>query len=357
VRQYETMNAPAVVDVFCGIGGLTHGFHLEGFEVVAGFDSDESCRFAYETNNPGATFHAKRVEDVTPEEIMTLWPQGRPRVLVGCAPCQPFSSHANKIKDKDESKWGLLYEFARLVAGTLPDVVSMENVPRLAHFKEKPVLTDFVSRLETLGYVVTWKTLQCHEYGLPQRRQRLVLFASLHGRIDPPNPTEDIPRKTVRDAIGHLPPVGAGEVVSNSPLHATQALSKENLERIGVSKQGGTWRDWPEKLRLPCHRKHSGRFYSSVYGRMSWDEPSPTMTTQFFNYGAGRFGHPDQDRATTVLEAALLQTFPETYAFLPDGERVNFARLGRQIGNAVPVELGRVIARTTKNHLDLHVVR
>lgn len=347
------INRPAVVDIFCGIGGLTHGFHCEEFDVIAGFDSDETCRFAYESNNGDAQFYAKRVEDVTSEEITLLWPQGRTKVLVGCAPCQPFSSHANKIKSKDESKWGLLYEFVRLIEGTLPDVVSMENVPRLVHFKEKPVLADFISRLKGAGYSVSWTTASCHDFGLPQRRERLVLFASRHGEIEPPVPEANTPRRTVRDAIHHLPEIAAGEVAGD-PLHTTQALSKINLERIRESKPGRTWRDWPEKLQLPCHRKYSGRFYSSVYGRMSWDEPAPTITTQFFNYGAGRFGHPEQHRATTVREAALLQTFPEDYRFLAQGDRVNFAKLGRQIGNAVPVDLGRIVAKTLRKHLEQH---
>ncbi len=140
----------------------------------------------------------------------------------------------------------------------------------------------------------------------------------------------------------------------NDSLHHACRLSALNLRRIRVSTPGGTWRDWDQSLLANCHRKKTGETYPSVYGRMEWDAPSPTITTQCFGYGNGRFGHPEQDRAITLREAAILQTFPDSYKFLPEGEKVKFSLLGRLIGNAVPVRLGEVIAETFRKHVRLH---
>lgn len=134
-------------------------------------------------------------------------------------------------------------------------------------------------------------------------------------------------------------------------MHVTATLSEKNLKRIKASKPGGTWRDWPEDLVADCHRAESGRTYPSVYGRMEWGKPAPTMTTQCYGFGNGRFGHPKQDRAISLREAAILQSFPHNYAFLPNETQVSFKTLGRLIGNAVPVDLGRAIARSIKVHI------
>jgi len=154
-----------------------------------------------------------------------------------------------------------------------------------------------------------------------------------------------------REAIGHLRALNAGEAAPGDKLHVTSTLSDKNLERIKASKPGGTWRDWPEHLVADCHRTESGRTYASVYGRMEWDKPAPTMTTQCYGFGNGRFGHPEQNRAISLREAAILQSFPRNYAFIPHDGPVSLRILGRLIGNAVPVELGRAIARSINSHL------
>jgi DNA (cytosine-5)-methyltransferase 1 len=175
-------------------------------------------------------------------------------------------------------------------------------------------------------------------------------LASRHGDIKMIEPELARP-KTVRQAIGSLRALSAGEAASKDRLHASSSLSEKNLKRIKVSKPGGTWRDWPEHLVADCHRAESGRTYPGVYGRMEWDKPAPTMTTQCYGFGNGRFGHPVQDRAISLREAAILQSFPKDYAFLPKDAVVSFTALGRLIGNAVPVELGRAIAKSIKLHL------
>lgn len=307
----------SVVDMFCGAGGLTHGFILEGFEVVAGFDVDEACRYAYETNNDGARFIAKQIEDVTAAEVLALYPEGHVKILVGCAPCQPYSPYNKKKPDKGE-KWKLLTEFANLICEVNPEIVSMENVPELVTYKKGTVFSAFVNRLRDKGYHVTFDPeVHCPDYGIPQRRMRLVLFASKYGDIEiaPQTHTPD-QYKTVRDTIGDLEALQAGQTSQKDPLHKASNLSQLNLSRIRASQPGGTWRDWDEKLVAECHKKESGDDYVSVYGRMRWEEPSPTITTQFHGFGNGRFGHPEQDRAISLLEGALLQTFPRGYRFV-----------------------------------------
>jgi DNA (cytosine-5)-methyltransferase 1 len=335
------------VDLFCGAGGLTHGFVLEGLPVVAGIDLDPVCRFPYEANNQ-ARFIERDISKVTVPELKELFSNAGLKILAGCAPCQPFSTYAQRYElDGRDGKWGLLYEFARLAKGAKPDVITMENVPSVA---KHVVFQDFVDTLKHLGYNVWFDVVDSSRYGVPQTRRRMVLLASPHGEIKMIEPTYEMP-KTVRQAIGRLCPLRAGEVAPEDKLHVTPKLSEKNLQRIKFSKPGGTWRDWPYELVADCHRVKSGRTYSSVYGRMEWDKPAPTMTTQCYGFGNGRFGHPEQDRAISLREAAILQSFPRDYVFVPEQGEVSFKVLGRLIGNAVPVDLGRAIARSIKTHI------
>jgi DNA (cytosine-5)-methyltransferase 1 len=343
----------SVVDLFCGAGALTHGFVLEGFDVVAGLDADGSCKYAYETNNAGARFIHEKIEDVTAEEISALYPEGHVKILVGCAPCQPYSPYTKKVRDKEE-KWKPLPRFADLICEVKPEIVSMENVPDLATFKDGKVYRAFIAQLEENGYHVTHEErVYCPIYGIPQHRERLILLASKYGDIELIKETHSPDQyRTVRDAICGLEPLQAGQISEKDPLHRASRLSELNLRRIRTSVPGGTWRDWPEELVTECHRRESGNGYVSVYGRMKWDEPAPTITTQCYGFGNGRFGHPEQDRAISLREAALLQTFPQDYEFVAPGDPIHIKVVGRLIGNAVPVELGRVIAKSIKHHLE-----
>lgn len=337
------------VDLFCGAGGLTHGFVLEGVPVTAGIDMDPACRFPYEANNNQARFVERDISKVSTAELEALYGDAELTILAGCAPCQPFSTYAHRYElDGKDGKWGLLYEFARLAKGTNPDVITMENVPSVA---KHAVFHDFVDTLKRLGYHVWHDVVDSSRYGVPQARRRMVLLASKYGEIKFIAPTHIKP-KTVREVIGRLRPLQAGESAPRDKLHVASSLSDKNLQRIKVSKPGGTWRDWPKHLVADCHQSERGRTYPSVYGRMEWDKPAPTMTTQCYGFGNGRFGHPEQDRAISLREAAILQSFPRGYAFIPEDGEVNFTVLGRLIGNAVPVDLGRAIARSINSHLN-----
>jgi DNA (cytosine-5)-methyltransferase 1 len=334
------------VDLFCGAGGLTYGFQQAGLKVNVGFDIDPSCAYPFEKNN-NSKFILADVANLPSEQVNEWFKGSDIKVLAGCAPCQPFSTYS-KSKNNDH-QWSLLRSFSRLVRECEPDIVSMENVPQLVKHN---IFNEFCNDLRALNYHVWYSEVPCQEYEVPQTRRRLVLLAS---KLAPIGPLETLtPFKsnyTVRDAISKLDPIKAGETSLKDPLHTACSLSKLNLERIKASKPGGSWRDWTPELVAKCHLKDSGITYPSVYGRMEWDEPAPTITTQCFGFGNGRFGHPEQDRAISLREAALLQTFPQNYEFLPPGRKITFKNIGRLIGNAVPVNLAKAIGTTILNHV------
>lgn len=346
----------AAVDVFCGAGGLTRGLLDAGIPVAAGYDVDAACQFPYEHNNSGAEFKKISVTDLTGKLLAACYPAGHTRILVGCAPCQTFSKYTQGLDNDNDPKWKLLDEFARLVRELRPDVVSMENVPEL---QRHSVFDRFLATLDDEGFHFTEdreeQVVYCPDYGIPQHRRRLVLLASRLGPIELIPPTHPPTKyRKVRDVLHRLPALAAGEVSANDPLHRTSELSPLNLRRIRRSSPGGTWRDWPRELVAKCHKAKTGKTYPSVYGRMEWDKPAPTITTQFFGFGNGRFGHPEQDRAISLREGAILQSFPRNYEFVPPGEEYCFKTIGRLIGNAVPVRLGEVIGNSIRLHLDCY---
>lgn len=342
-----------VVDLFCGAGGLTRGLLDAGIPVAAGYDVDEACRFPYEHNNSGAEFHKVSVTDLTAATLAAHYPQGHTRILVGCAPCQTFSRYTQGLDNGNDPKWTLLDHFARLVREVKPDIVSMENVPDL---QRHAIFDRFLDTLADEGFHFTAErekqVVYCPDYGIPQHRRRLVLIASRLGPIELIPPTHTgTSQCTVRHKLADLPPLRAGEASETDPLHRTSRLSPLNLKRIRHSKPGGTWRDWPSELIAKCHRERTGKTYPSVYGRMEWDKPSPTITTQFYGFGNGRFGHPQQNRAISLREGAILQSFPERYQFVEKSKEYCFKTIGRLIGNAVPVRLGEIVGETIRGHL------
>lgn len=339
------------IDLFCGAGGLTHGLQNAGINVVAGYDIDAQCRFAYEKNND-AVFIQKSVTELNEEEFNYYFGDAKVRVLAGCAPCQTFSSYNKKSKEENQkdSRWNLLTNFGEHIKKVLPEIVTMENVPRLVNQR---VFHDFVDHLHKLKYQVSFQVVYCPQYGMPQSRSRLVLLASRLGPINIIEPTHSVENYlTVRDAIAHLPPVEAGKIDPQDSLHRASSLSELNMERIKASRPGGTWQDWPEHLIANCHKKESGSTYSAVYGRMEWDKVGSTMTTQCIGFGNGRFGHPEQNRAITLREAAILQTFPDNYEFWPSDVKMDIRPIARMIGNAVPVRLGEIVGKSIILHLE-----
>jgi DNA (cytosine-5)-methyltransferase 1 len=333
------------IDLFCGAGGLTYGLQKAGLKVAAGFDIDAACKYPYEKNNKSQFIHAD-VKDLSGKDLNRLYKGSDIKILTGCAPCQPFSTYS-KLKGTDE-KWILLRSFLRLASESLPDIISMENVPQLVKHK---VFKEFLKGLSRLGYAIWYQEVNCSEYGVPQTRKRLVLLASQFGQIGPLKKSHKNLKLTVRENIEDLEPLQAGSYSKVDPLHIAAKLSPLNLKRIKASNPGGSWKEWDPSLIADCHKKETGKTFASVYGRMAWDDLAPTITTQCYGFGNGRFGHPEQDRAISLREAAILQTFPKDYHFIKNTEKPKCTIIGRLIGNAVPIKLAEAIGRTIKDHI------
>ena len=354
------MKKISAVDLFCGAGGLTHGLERAGISVEAGVDIDPHSKYPYEVNTD-AEFVRSDVSPLaqTPERVKRMYPwDADVEVLGACTPCQPYSpmGHSESEGHEDHDKWGLLKEVRKIVEYVDPDVVVTENVLQVRH---DDVYDDFVDSLEDLGYTINAdenKNVYGPEYGIPQKRKRWVMIASKDGEIRLPDPLyeDESEYPTVRETIGHLPQLDAGETHPEHDLHRSRSLSDLNLERIRNMVPGGDWRLWEDQgldhLLADCHSRESGRSYKAPYSRMRPDEPAPTITTQFYNYGSGRFGHYDteQDRALSLLEGALLQTFPADYDFYDEWEDIGVKNLGRLIGNAVPPRLGEYVGRAIR---------
>lgn len=340
-----------VVDLFCGAGGLSYGLKSANLPISAGVDIDQSCKFVYESNTGGVFLH-KGIRSLTSQELTPFFEGASCKVLVGCAPCQTFSSYTQNRKNPNDEKWTLLDEFKRLFIEIAPEIVSMENVPNLTKY---PIFHSFTHTLSKMGYSVYHKVVFCPDYGIPQIRKRLVLVASRLGDIRLIDPTHSKERyATVRDAIGSLPYLEDGEQHPTDPLHTARKLTPLNQQRIrSTPPNGGSWEDWPEELVLKCHKRESGKKFKAVYGRMKWDEPSPTMTTLCTSLGNGRFGHPEQHRAISLREASLLQTFPPHYDFIEHKHLPTpITTISRHIGNAVPPRLGEIIGLSIIKHLE-----
>lgn len=345
--------AVRVYDFFAGCGGASRGFEAAGMEIAFALDHDVDARASFKANFPDAHFEFLDIQNADINAIRRRVESERPNAVLfsGCAPCQPFSQQktTRPSLDQDE-RVPLLVHFAQLVKACRPDVVFVENVPGLQDLdSDSQPFGDFLGQLDAADYKVDYRAVRLARYGVPQSRRRLVLVASRHGTIRLPDETHgpgtsNNQYATVRDWISNLPPIRAGEEHDHVPNHIAANLSARNLERIKVTPEGGGHRDWPLHLRLECHKGFSG--YTDVYGRMSWDAPASGLTTRCISYSNGRFGHPEQDRAISIREAACLQTFPEDFVF-----RGCMTSMARQIGNAVPVRLATLMGEQFLAHL------
>ena len=330
-------------DFFGGCGGASCGFKAAGMDIAFSLDNDTAAIETFRANFPDAHHELTDIRKFDPEVLRLILKKdsGHPVLFSGCAPCQPFSKQVTRrsTEEKDRRVF-LLITFSNLIRGFRPDVVFAENVPGV----RGSIWEYFVSSLKESGYQVDYRLIKMKEYGIPQIRQRLVLVGSLHGRICLPEKPSEQGDSTVRDWIEGLPPIRAGETHPTIPNHRAARLSPLNLERIRATPEGGGNRDWPQRLELACHAGLSG--YSDSWGRLSWDKPAPTLTTRCVSYSNGRYGHPEQDRAISVREAACLQTFPRDFVF-----RGSLADMARQIGNAVPVRFAELVGQCLAKHL------
>lgn len=360
-----------VFDFFSGCGGASRGFSEAQLETVFAIDNDPYAAKTFENNFPGTrllvspefddplpktTFLLKDIESVSLESIEPIVKKcsGHPILFAGCAPCQPFSKQKTQLPDQDPRKTLLGY-FRRFVERYQPEFVFVENVPGMQKVQGKDgPFDDLLNTLDKLEYSFKPEIIAAQNYGVPQKRQRLILIASRLGKIDfppethgpgTPNPEYSTPRQWMND----FPPIQAGETHPTIPNHQAGRLSELNLKRIKATPQGGDRRDWPEELRLACHT-NGYKGHTDVYGRIKWDELSSCLTTRCTSLSNGKFGHPEQHRAISAREAACLQTFPRDFVF--EGG-VSIA--GRQIGNAVPVLLVQRFGEHFNNHLQTYL--
>ena len=310
-------------------------------EIVFALDSDAEAASTFQRNFPEATFFRRDVTKLRADSISKLVGQERtePILFCGCAPCQPFSQQNGSRSNKDV-RIPLLAHFGRFVKYHKPEFVLVENVPGLQKMSvEDGPLPDFLKLLRWMKYSVTMETIDCCDYGVPQKRKRFVLLASKIGVIALPQkshgPGTDNPSySTVGEWILGLPKLAAGESCSIVKNHRAANLSPMNLARIHATPIDGGRQDWPAKLRLKCHVDHDG--HTDVYGRLRADLPASALTTRCISLSNGRFGHPTQARAISVREAAKLQTFDDDFEFSG-----SLNSMARQIGNAVPVLLAK----------------
>ena len=347
-----------VFDFFSGCGGTSQGLRAAGCSVVLGVDNDPDAAATFRSNFPEAAFFAGDIRNLTVGQLIEFIPQSGDDYLLfsGCAPCQPFSKQ-NRNKPVKDERVPLLAEFGRLVAAFWPELIFVENVPGLqSASQEKGPFADFLRLLKRLGYRVSYRVVLSQDYGVPQRRRRLVLIASSLGTIPFPSATHGpgtaTPYSTVWDYIADLPSIQAGEEHPGVLNHRAAMLSEMNAKRIASTPVGGGRLDWRSELRLPCHTQRGHDGHTDVYGRMKKYEPASALTTRCVSLSNGRYGHPEQDRAISVREAACLQTFPRDFGF-----KGNLGSMARQIGNAVPVLLAERFGDAYIAHVNAHATR
>lgn len=350
----KTSTTYTAVDVFAGCGGLSLGMGRAGFSVLAAVENEPSAADTFRQNHPNARVFEEDIRGISSHDISEALDGRKIDLLMGCAPCQGFCSLTRKQGGKDPRNQ-LPLEMARLIEELKPRVVLMENVPGL-ETRGKRVLMDFLERLKLAGYEYQYAVVQMADYGIPQNRRRLVLLAGLGFFVTLPRATHErdpalhsrkAPWKTIREAIGHKKaPLTLSQAVKNGgpkkhKWHVVRDLQPQTKVRLKAAIPGRTWRDIDERLRPACHQNGYIGF-TNTYGRMSWDDVSPTITSGCTTPCKGRFGHPDRRRYTiSVQEAALLQTFPESYTFMSDKIDVTC----EMIGNAVPPQFGEALGR------------
>ncbi len=344
VKQAKKRTA---IDLFCGAGGLTQGLKQAGFDVVGAVESHETYAESYKLNHPRTNLKLSDITKIDPKEYAKELglKVGELDLLAGCPPCQGYSTIGTRNRGKkNDPRNDLVYEVLRFAVAFQPKTIMMENVPALANDER---LAKLRQDLEDLGYKINVKVLKMTHYGVPQSRRRMIMLASRLDSIEVVKKELDSKKmKTVRDAISLLPEAGT----IDDPLHVVdESRRSEKVKRLIslVPKDGGSRTDLPEEFQLECHKRTTG--FKDVYGRMAWDQPSPTMTGGCNNPSKGRFLHPEENRVITLREAALLQTFPKTYKFSFKSGKSGIAMM---IGNALPPKFIEFHARNLLGHIE-----
>lgn len=334
------------IDLYCGSGAITEGLKNEGFRVLAAVDNDAGACKTYRTNHPDVWLLEENIREISAESLKEeLRLHHQLDLLVVCAPCQPFSNH-NKNRGSDDPRTDLIMQSLKFIKAFSPRAVLFENVPGIAVIGP---LGSLKEELANVGYCLGDPiNLDAADYGVPQRRQRCIMLAAADMATVRyfAKAITIRPRKSVRDAIGDLKPLTAGQRDPVDPLHFARNHKPIALERLRhIPKDGGSRIALPPELELACHKGRKNDF-PDVYGRMKWDDVAPTLTTGCTDITKGRYAHPVDDRAISLREAALLQSFPRDYKFVGTP-----GQIAKQIGNAVPVAMARALAQPLKNIL------
>ena len=335
------------IDLFSGAGGLTQGLKQAGFSVIGAVEYEQMACDTYKLNHPEVNLLPNDIRTIDPSQFMKDLGlnKGDLDLLAGCPPCQGFSTIGtrNRGAKRNDKRNDYVFEIVRFAKEFLPKTVMMENVPALASDRRMNVVKRELNRL---GYSFDAKVLNAADFGVPQRRRRMIMLCSRVGELCIEQPARPITLSTVRQKIGKMPTPGS----SGDSLHDMPEKRSPRIQRLIslVPKDGGSRKDLPEDLKLDCHKRIDG--FRDVYGRMAWDKPSPTITGGCSNPSRGRFLHPEQDRTITLREAALLQTFPITYKFSLKRGKQSVAVM---VGNALPPIFIEHHAKNILNHLEL----
>jgi len=343
MEAHMSNGAFTAIDIYCGSGAVTEGMKAEEITVLAAIDNDPIACETYRLNHPEVHLCQADIRALNPTDIrVNIDFRGQLDLLVVCAPCQPFSSQ-NRKRTPDDPRADLVLESLKFVEEFEPTIVFFENVPGIAN--SEPLIS-LRQKLATLGYFLGEpKNLNAADCGVPQRRERCIMLAArTRERIEAfYNSITPLPNVTVRQTIGDLKQLCSGERDPDDPLHFARNHQLLTLRRLQhIPEDGGSRSSLPEELELDCHKGRKNDF-PDVYGRMRWDDVAPTLTTGCTDVTKGRFAHPRDNRAITLREAALLQSFPPHYRFFG-----NSGQIARQIGNAVPVNMIRTLAPSLK---------
>jgi len=336
------------IDLFSGCGGLSEGLRQAGFNVIAGIELDRNATEVYKMNHSEAEIFNEDIREFDIDKIRNLLNGNKLYHLAGCPPCQGFSSirRLNRKRAVKDERNNLILEYLRFIEELEPLTIMMENVPGLINYE---LFHDVIDKLKRMGYTIEKKVVNMVDYGIPQRRKRLIMVGSLLGEVNIVKGNSE--KKTVSDTIGQL----EGVEETDDPVHKIYPNHTKRIQKIisMIPEDGGSRKDLKRKYWLECHKKE-GVGFNDVYGRLRWNDVSSTITGGCLNPSKGRFLHPEKDRCITAREAALLQTFPKDYKF---STNIPKTALARCIGNALPPKFSKIQAENIKEHLEQHYLK
>lgn len=333
------MYALTAVDLFAGAGGATQGLKDAGFKVVGAVENDNAAAASYALNHDEVELWTDDIRKVPARSMLDKLGlrAGQLTLLKACPPCQGFSSLAEGRVAVNEAQNDLVIDTLRFIRALRPSAVMLENVPGLGRDERAKLVLDSLAKA---GYVAKQYKVNAVQFGVPQRRKRLIILALRGKRQKLPEslPADglDCPT-TVKSAFDEL--AEALKKNPEDPLNVSRALKSTVAARVEAVPINGNRFDLPPEHQLNCHKRvGTARNATASYGRIKADHPAPTMTTRCTTPACGSFIHPTEHRGITLREAATIQTFPFDYKFSG-----SYGEIERQIGNAVPVRMATVL--------------